>query len=409
MDLKFEHQCSQCGAQIQLAESERLLQCEFCGVKSYLSSEAPFHFVLPHHAPPEQKLIYVPYLRFKGNIFNCQGSKTDFRFVDITQLGTLIEGVPGSLGFRTQAMTLKLLDPSSEGTFLKPVVKLADLLTKVSKIGSRPSEEPVYHRAHIGETTSLVYLPLYRHQDKLFDAVINEPILSLRPGQEINPEFSAVPASWRLNVLATLCPVCGWHLEGEKDSVALVCRNCERVWETSSGRFSLVEHVVVPDIGGEMTHLPFWKMTVTSSGLTIRSFADFIRITRQPRIPLPEWEQDPMNFWCPAFKIRPKIFLQLLRAATMVQPTYSQGERFRQKPLHPVTLPSSEAVQTLKLALADLTIKKSDIFPLLPKVRFTVIQKTLVYLAFRDNGHELVQPCSQITINKNTLDFGRKL
>ncbi|MBN1141890.1 MAG: hypothetical protein JXB25_08890 [Deltaproteobacteria bacterium] len=409
MDLRFEHQCSQCGALIRLFETERLLQCRFCGVKSYLSSEAPFHFVLPHQAPPDRELLYVPYLRFRGNVFSCQGNRTDFRFTDITQLGIPFEGLPASLGFRTQALTLKLLDPATPGTFLRPTLKLTDLLNKVSQLGAQSSQLPVYHRAHIGETTSLVFLPLYRQEDQLFDAVINEPALSLRRDQEINPDLATPLDGWRLNVLATVCPVCGWQLEGDKDSVAMVCRNCERVWETSSGRFALTDHVVVPDIGGEKTHLPFWKITATATGVPIKTFADFIRATHQPRVPLPEWEELPMSFWCPAFKIRPKIFLQLLRTATLAQPSYRQSERFRQKPLFPVTLPSSEAVQTLKVTLADLSLKKKDIFPLLPKVRFNVVKTTLVYLAFRDTGHELIQPCSQIVINKNSLDFGRKL
>ncbi|NLC71122.1 MAG: hypothetical protein GX751_07185, partial [Desulfuromonadaceae bacterium] len=236
MDLRFEHQCTQCGARLSLVESERLLQCQYCGVKSYLTSAAPFHFVLPHQAPAGEDLIYLPYLRFKGNIFTCQGNRTDFRFVDITQLAVPFDGLPNSLGFRAQAMTLKFLDPSAPGIFFKPTLKLADILVKVSRLGSKPSGEAVHHRAHIGERTSLVYLPLYRRQGRLFDAVTNRPILTLPAGREIIPQCSAPPASWRLSILPTLCPVCGWHLEGEKDSAALVCRNCERVFETSSGR-----------------------------------------------------------------------------------------------------------------------------------------------------------------------------
>ncbi|NLC71630.1 MAG: hypothetical protein GX751_09770, partial [Desulfuromonadaceae bacterium] len=352
---------------------------------------------------------YLPYLRFKGNIFTCQGNRTDFRFVDITQLAVPFDGVPNSLGFRAQAMTLKFLDPAAQGLFFKPTLKLADILVKVSRLGSKPSGEVVHHRAHIGERTSLVYLPLYRRQDRLFDAVTNRPILTLPAGREIIPPFSAPPASWRLNILPTLCPVCGWHLEGEKDSAALVCRNCERVFETSSGRFAPVEHVIVAGSGEETTFLPFWRMTATSTTPPMQSFADFIRITRQPRIPPPEWEKMPLSFWCPAFRIRPKIFLQLLRTATMAQPPCPGSVSFGQKPLFPVTLPASEAAQSLKLALADLTIKKSDLFPLLPKTRFTVVRTTLAYLPFRDNGRELTQSGSSITIDKNALDFGRKL
>jgi DNA-directed RNA polymerase subunit RPC12/RpoP len=410
MDFRFEHQCSQCGARLSLEESERLLQCRYCGVKSYLTSSGPFRFVLPHQAPAGEELIHLPYLRFRGNVFTCQGSRTGFRFVDLTQLAVPVRGLPGSLGFRPQAMTLKLLDPQGGGTFLEPVLKLTDILASVGQLEAQPDSEKVYHRAYIGERTSLVYLPLYRRQDRLVDAVTNRPLPALEAGQEIDLQPSGPPTDWQLNILPTICPVCGWQLEGEKDSVALACRNCERIFETSSGSFAPVRHVVAPDSDGTATWLPFWKISLTSESPQIRSFADFIRVTRQPRVPPAAWEELPMSVWCPAFRVRPKIFLHLLQMATMAQQALpSAGEPLGRKPLFPITLPSSEAAQTLKLALAGLTIKKSDLFPLLPATRFQVTGTTLVYLPFHDNGRELVQTGARIVIDKNTLDFGRKL
>jgi hypothetical protein len=171
----------------------------------------------------------------------------------------------------------------------------------------------------------------------------------------------------------------------------------------------MVEHVVIPDIGSDLTYLPFWKMTVTTSGLPMKTFADFLKLARQPRVIFDEWEDEPMSFWSPAFKIRPKLFLHLLRNTTIAQPSYSNSDPLGRKRLFPATLPSSEAAQTFKLTLAASSIKKSDIFPLLPRVRFKVEKLTLAYLAFMDNGHEMVQPCSQLTINKNALNFGRYL
>jgi len=409
MDLRFQHRCSQCGADFFLGEAERLLHCRYCGVKSYLTAAVPFHFVLPHQAPADQEMIFVPYWRFKGNVFTCQASRVDFRFVDITQNAAPGIGVPESLGFRAQAMTLKLLDPQTEGVFLNPVLDLADILAKVAKLDPQPARETVYHRACIGERTSLVYLPLYRQRNQLVDGITHRPLRSLEEEENIGPQLSAPPSSWKLKTLPTLCPVCGWHLEGEKDSVALICRNCERAFGTASGEFVPLRHAVVAGGGGEAIHLPFWKLTVTCSNPPIASFADFIRVTRQPRIPPAEWEQRPMSVWCPAFRIRPKVFLQLLRAATMAQPPAAGDAPFGLHPLFPVTLPGSEAAQTLKLVLAGLTMKKSDLFPLLPATRFEVLDTSLVYLPFRDNGRELVQSCVPISIDKNALDFGRKL
>ena len=408
MDIRFQHQCPQCGAPIELKESERLLQCDYCGVSNYLCASNHFHFTLPHSAP-DKDIIYAPYMRFKGNVFFCQGIQTNFRFVDVTQLGSPINGIPRSLGFRPQAMPLQLIHPATQGTFIKSSLPQSMLLNKVSQIGQESEDKGLHHRAYIGDATSLIYLPLYVHENKLYDAVVNEPVTPLKSGLDLNPESVEDKPPWRLTVLATICPVCGWNLEGEKDSVVLVCRNCGKTWEAANGRLSLVDHVVIPDIGTNLTYLPFWKMTVTTSGLPLKTFADFLKISRQPRAIFDEWENEPMSFWSPAFKIRPKLFLNLLRNATIAHPTYSHSESLERKQLFPVTLPSSEAAQTFKLTLAASSIKKNDVFPLLPRVRFNVESLTLAYLAFMDNGHEMVQPCSQITINKNALSFGRYL
>ena len=348
-------------------------------------------------------------MRFKGNVFYCQGIKTDFRFVDVTQLGSPINGLPRSLGFRPQAMPLKLIHPAAQGTFIKSSLSQSTLLNKVSQIGQEPGSQDLHHRAYIGDATSLIYLPLYIHQNKLYDAVINEPVSPLKAGLDLDSEFVEDKPPWRLTVLATICPVCGWNLEGEKDSVVLVCRHCCKTWEAANGRLSLVDHVVIADIGINLTYLPFWKMTVSTSGLPLKTFADFLKISRQPRAIFDEWENEPMSFWSPAFKIRPKLFLNLLRNTTIAHPTYSHSDSLERKQLFPVTLPSSEAAQTFKLTLAAASIKKNDVFPLLPRVRFNIESLTLAYLPFMDNGHEMVQPCSQLLINKNALSFGRYL
>lgn len=408
MDLRFEHECPQCGAPIALTESERFLECPYCGIRNYLSSPYRFHLTFPHKAQGKD-WIYAPYMRFKGNIFYCQDLKTEFRFVDHTQLAAPLNGVPRSLGFRPQAMTLKFLDPAARGSFLKPSLPETELLNKVSRLGQNSSGRQFHHRTFIGETTSLIYLPLYVYQNKLYDGITDQPVTPLASGMKLNPTTIEDKPSWRLNVLATICPGCGWNLEGEKDSVVLLCRHCSTTWEASQGRLALIDHVVVPDIGRDLTYLPFWKMTVSTSGLPLKSFADFLKIARQPRAVFDDWEDTPMNFWSPAFKIRPKLFLDLLRNTTIAQPSYSQSEVLARKQLFPVTLPSSEAAQTFKLTLAAASMKKNDVFPLLPRVRFKVEQLTLVYLAFMDNGHEMVQPCSQLTINKNALNFGRYL
>ena len=77
--------------------------------------------------------------------------------------------------------------------------------------------------------------------------------------------------------------------------------------------------------------------------------------------------------------------------------------------LYPVTLPHSEAVQSIKITLASSIMRKKKIFPLLPQVSFTIGESTLVYLPFNDVGQEIIQEHMRISIHKKTLEFGRRL
>jgi hypothetical protein len=116
-----------------------------------------------------------------------------------------------------------------------------------------------------------------------------------------------------------------------------------------------------------------------------------------------------MSFWSPAFKIRPKVFLNLSRQFTVTQ-KFFQGEReIQNRKLYPVTLPHTEATQAMKMILAGSTFNKKDVLPLLPRVNFKTLDSTLVYLPFTDTGNEMIQQEMQTSINKNTLEFGRRL
>jgi hypothetical protein len=74
-----------------------------------------------------------------------------------------------------------------------------------------------------------------------------------------------------------------------------------------------------------------------------------------------------------------------------------------------VTLPRSEAIQAMKVILANSTLTKNNVFPYLPRVKFDIKDSALVYLPFNESGHEMIQEQMQISINKNTLEFGRQL
>ncbi|MFC1868320.1 hypothetical protein ACFL0H_09325 [Thermodesulfobacteriota bacterium] len=408
MGFTIEQECPQCGAPIDLDETDHLLQCPYCDVKNFLFTSNYFRYVLPDKAPGKE-LIYAPYLRFKGAVYFCKGLTIGHRIVDITHAGLDLNYMPVSLGLRPQAMKMKFVTPDTEGKFLKFSLKAADILTRAGKLPSSTAREQILHRAFIGETMSLIYLPVYVEGNRLFDGILNRPIATIPEGCESLDSVIMKNPRWEIRFIPTLCPQCGWNLDGERDSIVLTCNNCHTAWEALEGRFARVNYSIVPARDGDSVFLPFWKISSNTKGVDINSFADFIRLTNQPRVLNDEWEKENMNFWSPAFKIRPKLFLNLSRQFTISQMRFQEEESISDKRLYPVTLPRTEATQALKIILACSAVNKKSIFPYLPNICFTIKDLSLVYLPFAETAHEMVQQDMGISVNKRGLEFGRKL
>jgi predicted RNA-binding Zn-ribbon protein involved in translation (DUF1610 family) len=409
MGFTIEQACPQCGAPIELDETDLLLSCPYCGVKNYIFTPNYFRYALPHKTT-NKELIYAPFLRFKGSVFFCKDTAIGYRVLDFTRMGLEFKGLPVSLGLRPQTMKMRFITPETKGSFLRFTLKAKDILDRAGRFSSGPLSNLVLHRAYIGETVSIIYLPLYTEGDRLFDAVLNRPIGKLPDGDKtFEPIISENPGG-EVTFVATLCPQCGWNLEGERDSVILICSNCDSAWEVSRGTLERIPYQVVPGRGSASVHLPFWKISSKVKGnVEIRSFVDFIRITNQPRVLGKEWDNEPMHFWSPAFKIRPKVFLNLSRQFTISQQRFQAKEYIKGKHLFPVTLSCAEAAQAMKIILASATLTKNRVYPHLPKIRFERGDSILIYLPFTEKGYEMIQENLGISINKNTLEFGRSL
>ncbi len=409
MGFTIEQACPQCGAPIELDETDFLLSCPYCGVKNYIFTPNYFHYALPHKAP-NKEILYAPFLRFKGSVFFCRDTTIGYRVLDFTHMGLELKGLPVSLGLRPQAMKMTFITPETKGSFLRFTLKAKDILDRAGRLSFGPSSNPVLHRAYIGETISIIYLPLYAEGNRLFDAILNRPMGKLPNGDKtFGPIISENPR-WEVTFIATLCPQCGWNLEGERDSVILICSNCDSAWEVSKGTLNRITYGIVPGRNPANVYLPFWKTSAKVKGnLEIRSFVDFIRITNQPRVLGKEWDNEPMRFWSPAFKIRPKVFLNLSRQFTISQKSFQTNERIKGKHLYPVTLSCTEAAQAMKIILASATLTKNRVYPHLPKIGFERDDTILIYLPFTEKGHEMIQENLGISINKNTLEFGRSL
>jgi hypothetical protein len=144
-------------------------------------------------------------------------------------------------------------------------------------------------------------------------------------------------------------------------------------------------------------------------GLDVNSFADFIRVTAQPAVIHKAWESRDLRFWIPAFKIRPKVYLRTCRQMTVSQPDLDGVQEMKGYTLFPVTLPRSEAAESMKVTFADASMVKRRVFSLLPRLSFAARGWTLVYLPFRDTGHDLVQQHTRVTLPGKAVEFGRYL
>lgn len=416
MNIQVEQPCPQCGGSVTLSVSDRLLTCPYCGVKNFLQSSGAFRYALPDRVTPKKRgrVIYAPYLRFKGNIFSVTESGIAYKVLDTTQGGCPMPGLPPSLGLRPQAMKLVRLHKKTQGRFLPLSVKINKVLEKAARLQTMFSkEDDSLCRAYIGETLSYIYLPLLPRDDGLFDAVLGEPLVGGDEADIHALKRTPFKSNWRMKFLAALCPRCGWSLNGEGDCLVLTCGNCDTAWEIGGGGLKRVTCTVVPGGSDTALYLPFWKIRTHLPAVKIQSFADFIRRTNQPLVPRKEWESQDMHFWIPAFKLRPKIFLRTGKQITISQWRLTRDHQEQEMQvvpaMYPVTLPLSEAKQSLKLILAASAVNKRNIYPCLPEVRPENISATLVFLPFIDRHHDWVQAQTGTVVAKSVLHFGRSL
>jgi len=404
----IEHQCPQCGAPAELEETDRLFRCGFCRTASYLSAPSFFRYVLPHNAPQDKTLVYFPYWRFKGMLFSCLPGQIRNRFVDLSQQAISSDHFPFSLGFRSQTQKLRFATSDINGRFLKPELPKSGLIDALSDRFSANLPKPILHQAQIGETISLLYAPFYV-TEKVIDAILNEPVGG--GSTEATEKYlqEAQSPNWPIHFLATLCPHCGWDLNGGRDALTLYCQNCQSVWWPKQGRFERLLTVYERTSLQNPVFLPFWRIQADITDLSLSSYADLIRTANLPRVAQPGDEERPFYFWCPAFKVHPKRFLAIAGHLTAAQPRDGLETGLPQGDMHHVNLPLQEAVEALKLILTEFVRPRKRIDDILSAVQIKARRFLLAYLPFEEGPHELVRSDMRLAISKNTLNHAHNL
>ncbi len=341
-------------------------------------------------------------------LFFCGPQGIQNRFVDISQQAIATPYFPFSVGVRSQAMKIRFVTPDTKGRFLKPRQSHQEIFSNFEQRFGKSLPRPIVHQSHIGETLSLIYSPFYE-KGKLYDAILDQPVSNLLPEGFSIDEFAQDNPKGHIHFVSTLCPNCGWDLEGERDALVLRCRNCSSTWYPVGKKLKQLKFAHVTGQGDNTVYLPFWRIKADISGLQLNTYADLIEVANLPKAVQSAWHDIPFRFWIPAFKVRPRIFLRLASQITVVQPQKDLVHRLPESRIHPGNLPVEEAFESLKLTLADFMKPRKTLTERLPDINVAAKKFSLVYLPFEDAPHEYIQREYQIAINKNVLTLSKNL
>ena len=404
-----QHQCPQCGAPVTLGEETRFFVCEFCRVRSCISQKGFPRYYLPcsPKVPQGAQLLYLPYWRFKGVRYMCTTSGITPRFTDISTLAVadMPHQIPFSLGLRSQTMAMKLIRPDTRGKFFRPLPSAMVLKNKTFGLKQGKS----IFKEDIGETFSLIYSPFYIKQQHLVDGVTNQA-LSLK--KTISPDvfdLDRVRPGVETHFIAGICPGCGADLEGSGDSLVLVCRNCQSLWRARGKKLAKIKFSIAPPAHKADIMVPFWRISSKISPMNLSSHADLARMANLPLAIPREWEEKPVHFWSPAFKVRPNIFLRLLGQLTSAQLEPTLSRTIEDNLYQSVNLPASEAIQTIRITMAALLKPRKEILEHLPKTEVVPQSVSLIFLPFKSTPHDIIHPDSGIAINKKALALSDNL
>ncbi len=405
----IDFQCPRCAGNVSLEETERIFTCAYCRVKLCLGSRGPLECYIPAPPGPGENVLYVPYWRLKGMVFTCTAGSIRSGAVDLSHIALTASTLPWSLGIQTQLARLRFLAPGVTGTFFAPTLTIGEAIAgceaNLKQLGVPPWTETALHRAWIGEQTSLLYYPLARRDGQIVDALQDRIFESVGQWEARAP--ATKQPDFQVRFYAATCPDCGVNLDGDRDTLVLTCRNCDRAWRRGSEGLEEIPFYVIPDkTGGEQFGLPFWRIRVGVEEISLASFADYVRFCNLPRAVTQVMEETPFFFWVPAFKVNAALFLTLIRRVTLFQWQGEFERRLGSLKCHPVTLPAEESAESLKTVLADLAADKRTLLPGLENTGIVMKEALLVYLPFRAKGGELIQPQIPLGIQRKALQYG---
>jgi DNA-directed RNA polymerase subunit RPC12/RpoP len=403
---QIEQGCPQCGAPVTLDETDRLLACPFCRTRLYLSVKDHFSYYIPPAAGADGELIYIPYWRLRGSSFSVTGVEVTHRFADTSTLAVNFPGLPYSLGLRPQVLKLRFVSSDTEGRFIAP-----DLPREAAVPGSESAPQDLFTRIFIGETVSLIHAPLLLQGETFIDAILKKPVCACTADDRKRLLTTPPAVRGQIRFIPTLCPHCGWDMEGERDSLILICRNCNSAWACPEDTFAGMEFAVMtppPETKEIALYLPFWRMKPRIAGMELATYADLIRLANLPKAITPEFTAAPLYFWSPAFKVNPALYLRWARQMTTFRPLGDESDRLPETSLYPVTLPLHEAAEGIIITLAQMLTDKRNL-PRLSGTRVDVDEFRLEYHPFVLNQNEFLHASLRLALDRTALTYGIRM
>lgn len=436
--MQIEHQCPQCGAPVVLDETDRLLACGFCKTKLSMQTRDYFRYCIAPRDPFLENVLYVPYWRFRGMHFVCRTEGVSQTVVDKTSPAITLAGFPQSLGIRPQTLKVHFAHDGENTRFLSPAIAFDKTSAEIKKLvtyevirvastrivnlgGGNYEEIPdvqfevkedrVYHQSFVADAMSLIYAPYYIRDNRIFDAITDQVL----PGaaSETIASLETVSGNWPVTFQPTICPICGSDTIGEKDSCVMLCTNCNRAWEIhgskpSQVRFAMVQSKIAT--GAPAVYVPFWCVRANVTGITLQSHADLMRFSNAACIIRPQAEADPFRLWIPATKTAPPVFLRSARQFTITNFAVSgQDIALPRDRILSVNLPLDDALDSARIIIASLALKKKVVFPLLSDLKLQPEEPLLVFVPFAETTHEYVELDINYAIMKNALMWGRSI
>ncbi len=406
----ISYNCPQCGGPAELDETHRVFRCSYCKTSLFLiPSDYLRYYIVPKNKI-EGDIIYVPYWRLKGTAYSCVRSTVSKQLIERSYRAIDDAYLPLTLGYRTQTLDMRFISPEQENLLVKEKHLNRQYIYNVDEGDVfLPNMDPIYHRAFIGDCINIIYSPYLLRDNHLYDSVLNRKVEGFNEDSLASLTAMQRCKGWQVKFLPTLCPNCGWDLRGDGDTLVFPCTNCDSLWDISGGLPRRVSYYFMPSDRSDALYLPFWRLDVVFSNITIESYSDLFRIANLPKVHKKAWDEMKPYFWCPAFKVTPEVFLRLCKHLTLTEGGFDLKEHLDLGAVHSINLSYENAIEAVKITLANISSDRKNFYPRLQEIGVSIRDSAIVYIPFIASGSEFVNDRLRISIHKNTLKTGKRL